>query len=872
MSDGDGGVNARLVVALEARLERFEKAMTRAKLITNETSGSIEQRIKEGEKTLEKYGDGFGKKFAKELETAGSAANLTRNQMLELAHVTRSVVDGLASGASPVRLFAQESGRLGEALKSGPGGVAGSLGAIAGMFNPVVAGVVALVAVMGAGVLAAHEYEESHNKLLQIFQGLGRGARVTVEDVEALALANAQAGHATVGASEQFAQAFIHINGMSKDNLGAAIGIVNDFAKATGRDAKEATEVLAKAMDDPRNGVIALNREISAFTQEEIRQIQTMAEHGDKAGALKLMLDRVTAATHGAADQLTVIGQVLKSVGEGFSAAAREAGLFFAHIVRAPTLDELKDKLKAMQSDGVSGAAHQDVINKLIAEINRREQYSAPTLLTGIQKTFGIKTDAQLKDDQEAADRLGITDGGARTRKGLNAQLSELQGYLKGPNPHGFTPEELTEQIGEVKRKLERLDRKEDIKKPKTIADTTGAFDKSTTDLLDKATIEQLQAQEKLTDNVRARAEAEKRAINAAADKERDDLDAKRREIEAAPGDKNKAAQLARLQLADAAIDAAQKAKEDAVDRQLKEELEKADLARTQQITDANKQLLSAQLAIADTRGQRREIELKLLQIEKDELDAKLKQQREEALKKDPANAANINAGFNVLQGTANLMFDSRTTAAKNATASPWEQWSQEGVKASQDVGDALERAAVKGMDQFNAGVADAIVNGKNMRQVFTQIFKEMEADLVRYLLKQAEIGVFGGGSGGTSSILSTVFKLPGFAEGTTFAPGGAAIVGENGPEVVNLPRGSQVLPNNLLGSLSSLGNSRASVSTVIQGPSFNLSGAVVTQDLLDQMHAISRNHSAQAAAAAVQTARSVIPADMQRRSMSRLR
>ena len=107
MSDGDGGVNARLVVALEARLERFEKAMTRAKLITNETSGSIEQRIKEGEKTLEKYGDGFGKKFAKELETAGSAANLTRNQMLELAHVTRSVVDGLASGASPVRLFAQ---------------------------------------------------------------------------------------------------------------------------------------------------------------------------------------------------------------------------------------------------------------------------------------------------------------------------------------------------------------------------------------------------------------------------------------------------------------------------------------------------------------------------------------------------------------------------------------------------------------------------------------------------------------------------------------------------------------------------------------------------------------------------------------------
>jgi phage-related tail protein len=38
---------------------------------------------------------------------------------------------------------------------------------------------------------------------------------------------------------------------------------------------------------------------------------------------------------------------------------------------------------------------------------------------------------------------------------------------------------------------------------------------------------------------------------------------------------------------------------------------------------------------------------------------------------------------------------------------------------------------------------------------------------------------------------------IPGFARGTNFAPGGMAIVGERGPELVNLPRGSQVVPNN---------------------------------------------------------------------------
>lgn len=42
-------------------------------------------------------------------------------------------------------------------------------------------------------------------------------------------------------------------------------------------------------------------------------------------------------------------------------------------------------------------------------------------------------------------------------------------------------------------------------------------------------------------------------------------------------------------------------------------------------------------------------------------------------------------------------------------------------------------------------------------------------------------------------------FHVPGFAMGTDFAPGGLAIVGERGPELVNLPRGSQVIPSDRL-------------------------------------------------------------------------
>lgn len=41
--------------------------------------------------------------------------------------------------------------------------------------------------------------------------------------------------------------------------------------------------------------------------------------------------------------------------------------------------------------------------------------------------------------------------------------------------------------------------------------------------------------------------------------------------------------------------------------------------------------------------------------------------------------------------------------------------------------------------------------------------------------------------------------KVGGFASGTNYAPGGLALVGERGPEIVELPRGSKVFPNGVL-------------------------------------------------------------------------
>lgn len=78
---------------------------------------------------------------------------------------------------------------------------------------------------------------------------------------------------------------------------------------------------------------------------------------------------------------------------------------------------------------------------------------------------------------------------------------------------------------------------------------------------------------------------------------------------------------------------------------------------------------------------------------------------------------------------------------------------------------------------------------------------------------------VAGGAVVGLFNKLVSSIKLPGFAQGTDFAPGGLALVGERGPELINLPRGSQVIPNPRLAQLAQGGNN------VTVGGTFRIQG-----------------------------------------------
>lgn len=104
---------------------------------------------------------------------------------------------------------------------------------------------------------------------------------------------------------------------------------------------------------------------------------------------------------------------------------------------------------------------------------------------------------------------------------------------------------------------------------------------------------------------------------------------------------------------------------------------------------------------------------------------------------------------------------------------------------ASAQVGSALSTA-----------FADAVVEGKKLSDVVSSLIKTLEKAAINSLFASFFNAPASGGLSPLASLAKSI--IPGFADGTDSAPGGLAWVGENGKELVNLPRGSQVVPNDV--------------------------------------------------------------------------
>jgi hypothetical protein len=137
----------------------------------------------------------------------------------------------------------------------------------------------------------------------------------------------------------------------------------------------------------------------------------------------------------------------------------------------------------------------------------------------------------------------------------------------------------------------------------------------------------------------------------------------------------------------------------------------------------------------------------------------------------------------------------------------------EEGKKVTDALADALKKLAntllQSGLDQLFG------VSGQN--NWFSGLFSS----------------VFGGGGGGSygtydAGVTGDPWAGLRFAKGTNSAPGGVALVGEEGPELVNLPKGSQVTPADMTRKI--IGG--AGGAAVTYAPVYNFQGT--SQELAD--------------------------------------
>lgn len=143
------------------------------------------------------------------------------------------------------------------------------------------------------------------------------------------------------------------------------------------------------------------------------------------------------------------------------------------------------------------------------------------------------------------------------------------------------------------------------------------------------------------------------------------------------------------------------------------------------------------------------------------------------------------------------------------------------------DVGGAIEDALTGAFRNAEDAFVSFVQTGK---VDFSSLINSMIADLARAQFRQLTSSLFGGfnfgnifGSifgGGTANVPLPPIRP--FAMGTDYAPGGLSLVGENGPELLRLPRGSSVTPNHKLGGMGG--------TTINQN--FTFTGGVTEKDL----------------------------------------
>lgn len=134
-------------------------------------------------------------------------------------------------------------------------------------------------------------------------------------------------------------------------------------------------------------------------------------------------------------------------------------------------------------------------------------------------------------------------------------------------------------------------------------------------------------------------------------------------------------------------------------------------------------------------------------------------------------------------------------------------------------IADSLAQTAADGSSSLKefataaVGAAAKIIRAQIQEAVAGSITTALARSGIPFPFNLAAGAAAGAAASGLFNKLLSSVRVPGFARGTQYATGGLAMVGEYGPELMNVPRGSQILSNNRTNRALEGINSQANIS-----------------------------------------------------------
>ena len=397
----------------------------------------------------------------------------------------------------------------------------------------------------------------------------------------------------------------------------------------------------------------------------------------------------------------------------------------------------------------------------------------------------------------------------------------------------------------------------------------------------DEATKAAAEAQKALAVNIAARAQKEIEVINAEAAVTQKRLEKEREKLLGDGSIEGPQSDLIqhKIEQAQAATEQARLDKVTLVNRQTEDALSKQALEYSNQQLKGQIDALTLQADLATKGTARRDIELKILALQEQVEAATLEQL---IAAKGTTDAERALAQLKLEQLNLSKPGQIAKVNAAHKDQTPGEAYIESLRQGQANGGQTIEVNALKSL---NKGLTDAIMNSKSLGDVFKNVLKQIEAELLQLaidkyltmpLAKAIGLGQSGGSGGGFWGGIqgaASAMAAFGFAGGTDSAPGGTALVGEMGPELVNLPRGSQVIPNNTLKGLAGMNPSGAGgVNNISLTVHVDAKDAVLTDQVRGWVAAGVSQAVAMAVPVAVGSARRVIANDMAQRSRQAVR